>query len=156
MFGTSEAMQAGRRRIPVVTGLTATREPPCRQAGARAGTAGGGTLGDMYAGSAWAPLGFVIVLAVLLGIWLFMRWAFSGPGGPEKRVRTPPPSPEDGLLVPVVTVTRRESALALRAVLSDAGIRSTVRATQGGRAQVLVFPEDADRARALVTSFPPA
>ena len=38
--------------------------------------------GDMYAGSAWTPLGFVIVAAVLVGIWLFMRWAFSGPGSP--------------------------------------------------------------------------
>jgi hypothetical protein len=110
----------------------------------------------MYAGSAWAPLGFVIVGAVLLLIALFMRWTFSGPGGPEKRVRAAPPSPEEGLLVPVVTVTRRESALALRAVLSDAGIRSTVRAPQANRVQVLVFPEDAERARALVASLPPA
>jgi hypothetical protein len=110
----------------------------------------------MYAGSAWAPLGFVIVAGVLVLIGLFMRWAFSGPGGPEKRVRAAPPSPEEGLLVPVVTLTRRDSALALRAVLSDAGIRSTVRVPQANRAQVLVFPEDADRARALVASLPPA
>jgi hypothetical protein len=110
----------------------------------------------MYAGSAWAPLGFVIVAGVLVLIGLFMRWAFSGPGGPEKRVRAAPPSPEEGLLVPVVTLTRRDSALALRAVLSDAGIRSTVRAPQANRVQVLVFPEDAERARALVTSFPPS
>jgi hypothetical protein len=110
----------------------------------------------MYAGSAWAPLGVVIIAAVLVLIALFMRWTFSGPGGPEKRVRSAPLSPEDGLLVPVVTVTRRESALALRAVLSDAGIRSTIRMVQAHRAQVLVFPEDAERARALVTSFPPA
>ena len=110
----------------------------------------------MYAGSGWAPLGFVIVAGVLVLIWLFMRWAFSGPGGPEKRVRAAPPSPEEGLLVPVVTLTRRESALALRAVLSDAGIRSTIRVPQANRAQVLVFPEDADRARALVASLPPA
>ena len=110
----------------------------------------------MYAGSGWAPLGFVIVAGVLVLIGLFMRWAFSGPGGPEKRVRAAPPSPEEGLLVPVVTLTRRESALALRAVLSDAGIRSTIRVPQANRAQVLVFPEDADRARALVASLPPA
>ena len=108
----------------------------------------------MYAGSAWTPLGFVIVLAVLLGIWLFMRWAFSGPGSPEKRLRTSPPSAEDGLLTQVAAFSRREPALALRAVLSDAGIRSTIRMAEPRRAEVLVFPEDADRARLLAASFP--
>jgi hypothetical protein len=58
------------------------------------------------------------------------------------------------LLVLVATLSRRESALALRAVLSDAGIRSTIRNTSAHRAQVLVFPEDAARARALAASFP--
>ena len=108
----------------------------------------------MYAGSSWAPLGFVIVVAVLAGIGLFMRWAFSGPGSPEKRLPTRPASPEDGLLTPVAAFSRREPALALRAVLSDAGIRSTVRLPDPRRAEVLVFPEDADRARALAASFP--
>jgi hypothetical protein len=110
----------------------------------------------MYAGSDWAPLSFVIIGGVLVLIALFMRWAFSGPGGPEKRVRSRPPSPEDGLLVPVVTLTRKDSALALRAVLSDAGIRSTVRVAQTNRVEVLVFPQDAARARALIASFPAA
>ena len=108
----------------------------------------------MYAGSDFAPLGILMALALLAGLALFMRWAFSGPGGPERRRRTTPPSPEDGLLVLVATLSRRESALALRAVLSDAGIRSTIRFPEAHRAQVLVFPEDADRARALATSFP--
>lgn len=108
----------------------------------------------MYAGSAWAPLGIVIVVGVLVGLAVFMRWAFSGPGSPEKRLPTRPPSPEDGLLVPVAAFSRREPALALRAVLSDAGIRSTIRADERRRAEVFVFPEDADRARVLATSFP--
>jgi len=110
----------------------------------------------MYAGSAWAPLGIVIVVGVLIGLALFMRWAFSGPGSPEKRLRTRPPSPDDGLLVPVAAFSRREPALALRAVLSDAGIRSTIRAGERRRAEVLVFPEDADSARVLAASFPAA
>jgi hypothetical protein len=96
--------------------------------------------------------GLVVVVLVLIG--LFMRWAFSGPGGPEKRLPPRPPSAEDGLLTPVAAFTRREPALALRAVLSDAGIRSTIRLTQPRRAEVLVFPEDVDRARALAASFP--
>jgi hypothetical protein len=108
----------------------------------------------MYAGSAWAPLGLVIIVGVLLGIWLFMRWAFSGPGSPEKRLRTRPPSEDDGLLTQIAAFSRREPALALRAVLSDAGIRSTIRFPEPRRAEVLVFPEDAERARALAASFP--
>lgn len=108
----------------------------------------------MYGGSDYAPLGILIAFVVIGGLVLFMRWAFSGPGGPEKRVKARPPSPEDGLLVPVVTLTRRDSALALRAVLSDAGIRSTVRTPRANRVEVLVFPRDAERARALIASFP--
>ena len=61
---------------------------------------------------------------------------------------------EEGLLTLIATVSRRESALALRAVLSDAGIRSTIRVPAPHRADVLVFPEDADRARALAATFP--
>ena len=45
---------------------------------------------------------------------------------------------------------------ALRAVLSDAGIRSTVRCPAPHRADVLVFVEDADRARSLASLFPSA
>ena len=55
---------------------------------------------------------------------------------------------DDGLLTKVATLSRHESALALRAVLSDAGIRSTLRRPTAGRTVVLVFPEDAARARA--------
>jgi hypothetical protein len=108
----------------------------------------------VYLGSDFAPLGLIIAFVVLAALALFMRWAFSGPGGPERRRRSRPPSPEDGLLVLVATLSRRESALALRAVLSDAAIRSTIRFPEAHRAEVLVFPEDAARARALASSFP--
>ena len=70
------------------------------------------------------------------------------------RGRRPAPPAEDGLLTLIATLSRRESALALRAVLSDAGIRSTIRVPAPHRADVLVFPEDADRARALAATFP--
>lgn len=92
---------------------------------------------------AGGPLVAVVVLALLA---LFTRWAFAG--------RPAAPSPvDDGLLTRVATLSRRESALQLRALLSDAGIRSTVRFPGAHRAEVLVFPEDADRARALAASF---
>jgi hypothetical protein len=91
-----------------------------------------------------APL---IAFAVIGALAVFLRWAF----GPGQRSRPPT---DDGLLTRVATLSRRESALALRAVLSDAGIRSTIRESGPLRAEVLVFPEDAERARALAASFP--
>ena len=89
----------------------------------------------------------VIAFTVIAGLALFLRWAFRGE--PSRR-----PPADDGLLTRVATLSRRDSALALRAVLSDAGIRSTVRFPGPHRAEVLVFPEDADRARALAAAFP--
>ncbi|MBM7805605.1 hypothetical protein JOD57_001442 [Geodermatophilus bullaregiensis] len=98
--------------------------------------------------------GPVVAVAVMVLLTLFMRWAF-GTGGTGRAHRRPAPS-DDGLLTRVATLSRRESALALRAVLSDAGIRSTVRFPAAHRADVLVFPEDAARARELAASFPAA
>jgi hypothetical protein len=95
-------------------------------------------------------VGPTIAFVVLGLLALFMRWAFGTGYGRQ----SPPPSPDDELLTLVATLSRRESALALRAVLSDAGIRSTVRFPADHRADVLVFPEDADRARALAATFP--
>jgi hypothetical protein len=95
--------------------------------------------------------GPLIAAVAVIGIVLFMRWAFGSGYGRE----TPrSPAADDGLLTLIATLSRRESALALRAVLSDAGIRSTIRVPAPHRADVLVFPEDADRARALAATFP--
>ena len=95
-------------------------------------------------------VGPAIAFVVLGLLALFMRWAFGTGYGRG----TPAPPADEGLLTLVATLSRRESALALRAVLSDAGIRSTVRCPAANRADVLVFPEDADRARALAATFP--
>jgi hypothetical protein len=102
------------------------------------------------AGSLHYAVGPVVVVVVLALMGLFLRWAF-GSGG--SRRRRPAQPADDGLLTKVATLQRRESALALRAVLSDAGIRSTLRPA-AERTVVLVFPEDADRARTLAASFP--
>ena len=91
-----------------------------------------------------------VVIVVLLGA--FLRWAF---GGGSRRSRRPEPPVDDGLLTRIATLSRRESALALRAVLSDAGIRSTLRWAAPDRTTILVFPEDASRARELAATFTP-
>jgi hypothetical protein len=101
-------------------------------------------------GSLEYVLGPGIALLALLLIGVFLRWAFGTGYGRDRRVAPP----TDELLTRIATLSRRESALALRAVLSDAGIRSTVRCPAPHRADVLVFPEDAERARALAVSFP--
>jgi hypothetical protein len=107
-------------------------------------------------GSGWT-VGPVVIVVVLVLLALFMRWAFGSDTASRSRSRSRSrrrgPA-EEGLLTKVATVSRRETALALRAVLSDAGIRSTVRFPAPERAEVLVFPEDADRARALAAAFP--
>jgi hypothetical protein len=95
----------------------------------------------------------LLIAVVAVGfLVLFLGWAF-GTGEGHPAPPAPPPA-DNGLLTRIATLSRRESALALRAVLSDAGIRSTVRFPVADRADVLVFPEDAPRARALAGTFP--
>jgi hypothetical protein len=103
----------------------------------------------IQAGSLHYAVGPLVVVLVLVLLALFLRWAF----GTGTSRRKPPAPADDGLLTRIATLSRRESALALRAVLSDAGIRSTVRFPDRQRAVILVFPEDADRARVLAATF---
>jgi hypothetical protein len=106
----------------------------------------------IQAGSLHYAVGPIIAVAVLVLLGSFMRWAF---GTGQSRPRRRPGATDDGLLTKIATLSRQESALALRAVLSDAGIRSTLRYPAADRTVVLVFPEDADRARVLAASFTP-
>ena len=103
------------------------------------------------AGSLHFLVGPAIAFVAIGLLALFMRWAFGSGYG---RGRPPARPAEDGLLTLIASLSRRESALALRAVLSDAGIRSTIRIPAPHRADVLVFPEDAERARTLAATFP--
>jgi len=106
------------------------------------------------AGSLHFLVGPAIAFVMLGLLAFFMRWAFGSGYGRGKGRGGPPAAAEDGLLTLIATLSRRESALALRAVLSDAGIRSTIRVPAPHRADVLVFPEDAERARAVAATFP--
>jgi hypothetical protein len=105
----------------------------------------------IQAGSLHYAVGPVVAIAVVVLLGAFLRWAF----GSGSRRSTPPAPGDDGLLTKIATLSRRESALALRAVLSDAGIRSTLRSSAPNRTTILVFPEDAPRARELAATFTP-
>lgn len=79
---------------------------------------------------------------------LVLRWAFG-----IQRVPGPVPdgkSSDYGLLHQVTVVSSPGEANALRAVLSDASIRSTTADAGRGRVRVLVFAADLEQARALV------
>lgn len=95
------------------------------------------------------PVVAVVVVCLLAGL---SKWIFAtGRDRAPARRSTPPAGPIDhGLLRPVSEPADRPAALALRALLSDAGIRSTLGVRRDGQVQVLVFPDDEDRARRLV------
>jgi hypothetical protein len=91
-----------------------------------------------------------IVLVCLLA--MLARWIF-GTGRSHAAGRALPPrsGPQDhGLLRPVAELPDRAAGAALRALLSDAGIRSTLGVRRDGSVQVLVFPDDEEQARRLV------
>jgi len=95
-------------------------------------------------------VGPVIAMVVLGGLMLALRWAFT-PSRPRTGRPAPPHDGADyGLLQPVATMPTSPASLAVRATLSDAGIRSTTRAERDGRTSVLVFAPDRERARLLV------
>lgn len=112
-------------------------------------------------------LGPSIAILVALVLALVSRWAFA-PSRHQRRERERAWARRDfGLLVPVTTVERRADAERLCRVLGEHGIRATatqappgpVRVTahgdverpRGGGHHVLVFEQDAERARRLVS-----
>lgn len=58
-----------------------------------------------------------------------------------------PVTDDFGLLTVAALADRAETAERVRAALAQAGIRSTIAAGPGGAVRVLVFPDDAARAR---------
>jgi hypothetical protein len=93
----------------------------------------------------------VFVLVIVGGLALLMRWIFkpSRPRGTRPLVDAGD-SNELGLLDVVAPALTRADALAARATLGDAGIRSSMSRRRNGRLDVLVFQADADRARELL------
>jgi hypothetical protein len=99
--------------------------------------------------------GPVVAIVVVAALAMLSKWIF-GSGRRRTAARGPAPGAQidTGLLRPVAELPDRPAAAALRAVLSDAGIRSTTGVRRDGRVQVLVFPDDEERARRLVPPGP--
>jgi hypothetical protein len=93
-------------------------------------------------------VGPVVALLVVAFLALVLRWAFG-----VSRMPGPVPdgkSTDFGLLHEVAIAGSAGEANALRAVLSDANIRSTTADAGRGRVRVLVFAADLEQAKALV------
>ena len=106
----------------------------------------------MRPGSEWAFLwGPGVALLVVGFLALMLRWTFSRGSSLVERRSVPGHEDEYGALVPVASPGSLVEAELLKLTLTDAGIRATVaRTTDGPR--VLVFPEEARTARALLRS----
>jgi len=103
--------------------------------------------------SAWGSYSFLFGPVLALGaigvIILLLRWAFSSGHSLVERRPTRGTEREYGLLVTVAAPKTFVEAEVLRRKLEDAGLRATLAPTvQGPR--VMVFPEDASVARALL------
>lgn len=95
--------------------------------------------------------GIVAILVVLL-LGLVLRWVFR-PSRPKHTITRPldaAESPDLGLLSVIVSGVPRQEAMQRRAVLGEAGIRSSMSKRRDGLLDVLVFHGDVDRARILL------
>jgi len=135
------------------------REPPTVARARRCDT--GGVPVDT--GSLHYTFGPTVAVVVVCLLCVLLRWVFGsgrGRGGGRYRgerhdVADAPGGQTDrsgsyGLLRAVVTAEGRAEGNALRALLSEGGIRSTLSVRPDGRVEVLVFREDLDRARQLL------
>jgi hypothetical protein len=95
---------------------------------------------------AYGPILVLLVLGVLV---LLLRWAFSRGGSlVEKRSRSGAPT-EYGMLEPVDSPATYIEAEIQRRRLDETGIKATIAMTNDGP-RVMVFPEDAKTARAIL------
>jgi hypothetical protein len=97
------------------------------------------------------PSAILIAFGAILVLALVMRWVFR-PSRPRQG-RLPvdaASSPDLGLLTVIAAGVERPEALRRRAVLGEAGIRSSMSRRRDGLLDVLVFHGDADSARILL------
>jgi hypothetical protein len=97
------------------------------------------------------PSAVLIAVGAVLVLMLIMRWVFR-PSRPRVGGRPvdASDSPELGLLTVIMSGVDRQEAMRRRAVLGEAGIRSSMSKRRDGTLDVLVFHADADAARILL------
>jgi hypothetical protein len=97
------------------------------------------------------PSAALVALGAVLLLILVLRWVFR-PSRPRAGSRPvdAAESADLGLLTVVVAAVDRTEAMRLRAVLGDAGVRSSMSKRRDGALDVLVFHGDAQRARILL------
>jgi hypothetical protein len=97
------------------------------------------------------PRAGLLAVVVILLLAAILRWVFR-PSRPRPATRPvdASQSPNLGLLTVVATALPRQQALERRAVLGEAGIRSSMSKRRDGLLDVLVFHGDADAAHLLL------
>jgi hypothetical protein len=95
-------------------------------------------------------LGLGVALLVVGLLALVLRWAYPRSPVSPALFERPGPDADFGLLTEVVRVSGAVEGRQLRALLSDAGIRSTMTTDRSGQVRILVFAPDAERAKRLV------
>ena len=96
-----------------------------------------------------------VIALIVIGIMiLIMRWVFapSRPRWKQARTIDATEAPDLGLLTVITSGLSRHDALAQRARLGNAGIRSSMSTRRDGTMDVLVFHADVTSARALLES----
>jgi hypothetical protein len=101
----------------------------------------------MPTGNGWYLIGPLIAVGLVgfLGavFWrMGLQWTFSRE-----------PADDYGLLIPAAFAETPEIADEIRHVLGEAGIRATQAMGPDGRTTVLVFPEQLEEARRVVSAF---
>jgi hypothetical protein len=93
----------------------------------------------------------IIAILVVIMLAFLMKWIFtpSHRSGREARVDASA-STDLGMLSVVAANLPRSAALQARALLGDAGLRSSMSRRRDGNLDVLVFHDDVDRARAVL------
>lgn len=101
------------------------------------------------------PSALLVALIIVVVLGFVLRWVFK-PSHPRVGARGLIDASEAsaagdlGMLDVVAPAVPRAQALVLRNTLTEAGIRSSLSRRHDGQVDVLVFRDDADRARALL------
>jgi hypothetical protein len=101
-------------------------------------------------GSFSYAFGPIVALALILVFVVILRWAFRRGSSVVAAPARPGKDAEYGLLSPVSTPGSYVEGEMQRRTLEDAGIRATLATTLDGP-RVMVWPQDADRARSLLS-----